>query len=368
MDAASDLTRDIEALESRIDAGDDILVRRAAPSEDIGDQVEQEDLTSQLRDKRRQLAQAQKDFEALGEPEAPAEEVEVEAKEFDEQRGPVYPERTGRRFEEKAREYETGEKTMERQYPGAAEYLSPMTGLYGKTSETLKTYPTAEARAEGKAPEEEVFTSTRRREDLAKSLKSVSGLGQLGGVLDPESLAGQATSFAVNLPDWIDEGYVKGLEDHYAEQGKLPAGESRRARQMGYSSDKDALDAWRTIVRQKTSYQRGGEMFAPRGRVVEDKLAAETAKRRFALQRMGQVVPQLLQEIAAMEAMRNPDRHAYAKKQAALQSFLDEKEQIEAELSQLMRIKRVTLPRNRAEAETRSAEVEADLSSLPIGG
>ena len=370
-DAASDLTRDIEALESRIDAGDDILVRRAPPSEDISAQVTREELTSQLRDKRRQLVQAQKDFEGLGEPEAPAAEVEVEAEEFDEQRGPVYPERTGRRFEEKVREYETGEKTMERQYPGVWEYLTPLTGVGGLSSETLESYPTAEAKAEGKAPEKEVFTSTRRREDLADAVKSVSGLGQLGGVLDSESLAGQAASFVADLPDWIDAGYVKGLESYYAEHGELPMGESRRAREMGYSSDKDALDAWRTIVRQKTSYQRGGEMFAPRGQVDEDKLGAEKATRRCALQRMGDLIPRLRREIESMEEAplaRAVGRHAYAKKQATLQSLLDEKEQIEAELSQLMRVTRVTLPRSRAEAETRPAEVEADLSSLPIGG
>jgi hypothetical protein len=259
--------------------------------------------------------------------------------------GPVYRNRSRQRADEKSREVDSGVYTSEQMSPSAYEYIrsGPERG------ET-------EVMVEGESKPRR-YAVSRKREALKKAL----GLGGLSptqplrsmlaeGPMTRPYLAAQALGAAgdmaldavTSLPRGIAGGYVRDvLSGERAPEGAMLS--SRGTHLFGDDRYIHDIPGFSRPDYLPEKVLRGGIMSAPRGEVNEEKLALSLAERKRDIIGAKSEILRLRKELPNL---KNP-----AKAYATIAVLEDDIEQLEAEQTQLLRVKNVTIPRQIAEAE-----------------
>lgn len=293
---ASNLEQEIDSLEMQIKGSAGVKLR-ASPAERSKQQLTIDELKRQIKEKRLQyksvvdrIIEIESDIDLKSRPE-PQDEPYVRERE------PVYPERGWEKAAEKAREAETGLKTLERFYPSSYEGFG-----VGQSEVDLPI--------EGGGVAKFGYSRTRDREDR-EDIGIPTPFGRMG---------------VPGLSPRMDGGPIEFA-------GRV-AGAGLDAMLGGDTSPQE--------LQPEALPRQGGLMFAPRSagnKLNLPKLEAEMSKRKRNI--LG--AQQRIQELeASLEdtTFTVPRGETYGE----IELLEDDIEQMDAELAQMMRIKQVTAP------------------------
>tara|TARA_R100000988_G_scaffold103305_1_gene81764 strand:+ start:1914 stop:3149 length:1236 start_codon:yes stop_codon:yes gene_type:complete len=309
---ADALELEIKNLQSSVRGQAPVKLRATIEEREMA-QLEKDEATQLLSAKRGELRQVLEQIESLSGVAEPAKAPSAPPPgvEFDEKRGPVYPGRSRERSQEKLIEAETGARTIEQTQPGIYEYFSS-----GPEMREV------ELPIEGEEPR--VYARSRKRQAMKQLFDP-----RTGGV-------------ALNNP--LGEALIKSP----ARLG-IAAGQSVYDQTLG-SGDKPTADS--ISPESLRAPFSSGVMFAPRAPMGQqfdadktgEKLSVEILSRKRNIRGANSRLTELQDSIG--DTSRPGDIYA------EIEALKDEKEQMQAELNQLLRIKDVTIPRREAEEES----------------
>ena len=294
---ADRLEEEIDSLEMQIKDGTSVKLR-ASPEERARGQAGSEELKRQIQEKRSQYKDVVDRLIDAHPDRGSRPEQQYEP--YTRRREPVYPKRGWEKAAEKAREAETGEKTLARFYPSSYEGFG-----VGQSEVELPIEGGGVAK----------FAHSRARDREAREDIGIpTPLGTLGvpGVSlrmepGPIDMAGRIAGAAIDK-------YVLGGDWSQVEGEMVPEHDPRQ----------------------------GGEMFAPRAggnKLNMPKLEAEMAEREINILGAKQRIKEL--ETSLEDTTWSvPEGETYGE----IELLKDDIEQMDAELAQMMRIKQVTAP------------------------
>ena len=338
-----------DKLESEIDvlasqqSGIKPVVFRKTEEERRRDELSSEQIATNIQAKKDQLRSLLADINKRKAGAAPEETVEAApmtpspTKVFDPMRGPVFPDRTLRRADEKVRQAETGVYTAERMLPGMHEYVT--------SGEHLRetTLPVADE------PTQRRYAVGRRREGLRRMLGMQESVTQPNrsmltkGLMEPfyegivrpaGAIVEPAIDVASRVPAGLAGGYIRS-----AMTGEPIPGGTNLWRDERYGETRDDFFPLPEYAPERP--QRGGQMFAPRGQADPQRVNEAIVER-------SRQIAAMKREVAKLRGLAQEERRP-ADSYARIAAYEDGIEQLQAELVQLERVKRVTIPRREYE-------------------